>query len=109
MSGINEIFLDQFNAPLIKGEWENARSRALKRELIKEGYSHQISFYGILTHKETGASQYSRIEVLSDEALSGDEIALMHEFYKALKPLDIYTIWIYRKASGSVLLKGRYN
>ncbi len=106
---MSDLFLEQINAEAIRAEWENTRSRTLKRELIKEGYSHQISLYGILTNDETEASQYSRIEVLCDTPITGREVALMHDFFKELKPLDVYTIWKCRTATLEVQLMGRFN
>jgi len=101
-------FLESFQAEELRAEHENAASRRLKREWIKRGYSHQMSFYGILTDREAGESNYSRIEVLAEQPFDYEATFLLYTFFKELKPLDSYSIWIYSPAHEGVLVVGRY-
>lgn len=105
---MSELFLEQINAEVVMEEWKNAGSRRLKREWIKRGYTHQISFYGILTDKEKGESNYSRIEVLAEAPFGYEATFLLYHFFKELKPTDSYTIWVYSPAHEGVQMVGRF-
>ena len=97
------------DAGAIRAEHESASSRRLKREWIERGYSHQMSFYGILTDKETGESNYSRIEILAEGPYDYGTIFLLYQFFKELKPLDSYSIWVYSPKEEGVQVVGRYH
>jgi len=92
----------------IKRQAELSSSKRLKREWIARGYSHQISFYGVLTDRETEESQYSRIEVLAENLYTFEEVFLIYHFFMTLKPLDSYTIWLYSRANEGIRQVGRY-
>ena len=106
---MSELFLEQINTEAVLAEWENAGSRRLKREWIKRGYSHQMSFYGILTDKETGESNYSRVEVLAEGPFDYGTTFLLYQFFRELKPLDSYSIWVYSPKEQGVQVVGRYH
>jgi len=92
----------------IKRQAELSSSKRVKREWIKRGYSHQISFYGVLTDAETEESQYCRIEVLAENLYTFEEVFLIYHFFMTLKPMDSYTIWIYSRANEGIRYVGRY-
>lgn len=81
----------------------------LKAEAAKYGFTVQMSLYGVLTDKTEHKSEYRRIEVLSDEAYTAQDIEFIHRFFKTVKPASIYTIWIYHKRTESVALIGGFN
>lgn len=87
---------------------ESGQSRRVKREYIKKGYNRQLSLYGVLTDKETGLSEYRRIEVLSNVDYNERLVALLYDFYNKLKTPEVYTIWIYDKDRKSVKEVGSY-
>lgn len=92
----------------IRRETELLSSKRLKREWVSRGYSHQISFYGVLTNRDTEESQYSRIEVLAQDPFNYETTFLLYHFFTELKPLTSYTIWIYDPAHEGVRMIGRY-
>lgn len=97
-----------FDHETITRETELLSSKRLKREYVKAGYSHQLSFYGVLTNRDTEESQYSRIEVLSQDPFSFKDTFLLYHFFMTLKPLESYTIWLYSREREGVTQVGRY-
>lgn len=103
------LFLRDF-ADIQNGLYENIpSSRWVKRQLIKEGYSHQLSMYGIVSEKENDESHFKRIEVLSNTPYTGDLIFLLYEFFKDMIVPDSYTIWRYDKDREAVALERGFN
>lgn len=74
---------------------ESPRSRTLKREYIKKGYVHQVSFYGVITNNETHESRYNRIEILADQPYTQETLYVLHDFFGTAPPPFNYSIWIY--------------
>lgn len=92
--------IDQFIKP--------APSRTLKRQLIKQGYQYQMSFYGALTSTEKQETQYRRIEMLSNTPYTERLIFLLYEFFKEYKNPFTYSIWIYDKQQDAIKLVAKY-
>lgn len=108
MDNASNEWLGMFDAQEISLQFELLSSKRLKREYAQRGYSHQISFYGVLTNKETEESQYSRIEVLAQEPFSYEATFMLYHFFSELKPLASYTIWLYSREREGVKQIGRF-
>jgi len=93
---------------MIKEIAESAASRTTKRRWIKEGYSHQLSFYGVITLTETGESSYKRIEVLSNTPWTERIVMLLYEWFRYMVPGAAYTMWIYDVTRDSFRIVGEY-
>jgi len=97
-----------FDAQQIKEIAESASSRTTKRRWIKEGYSHQLSLYGVNTDSEKGESSYKRIEVLSNTPWTERIVALLYEWFNYMVPGAAYTLWIYDVTRDSFKIVGEY-
>ena len=63
------IFLNEFIESWSEIYTDIPDSRRVKRHWIKEGFDNQISFYGVLTSRGTGESEFMRAEVLANDNL----------------------------------------
>ena len=104
----DQPFLVAFDAQMIKETAESAASRTTKRRWIKEGYSHQLSFYGVVTLTDTGESSYKRIEVLSNTPWTERIVALLYEWFRYMVPGSPYTLWVYDVTRDSFKIVGEY-
>lgn len=68
-----------------------------------------MSFYGVVTDKETGEHHYRRVELMSNTPYTEAIVRLAYEFFRVMILPDSYTIWIYDAARESVKLVGRFN
>lgn len=102
------MFLLDFNAQQIKDIADSAGSRRVKRHWIKEGYSHQMSLYGVVTNHETGESSYKRIEILSNTPWTERIMALLYEWFSYMVPASPYTLWVYDVGRDSFKIVGEY-
>jgi len=93
---------------MIKEIAESAASRTTKRRWIKEGYSHQLSLYGVVTDHEKEESSYKRIEVLSNTPWTERIVALLYEWFSYMVPGAPYTLWIYDVTRDSFKIVGEY-
>jgi hypothetical protein len=80
-----------------------------KRAAAQYGYVHAMSLYGVITDAETGASEYRRIEVISNDIYNGRDIELIYRFFNAIKPAGTYTIWLYNKNTEALTLGVCFN
>jgi hypothetical protein len=80
----------------------------LKAEAAKYGFKRAMSLYGVLTNVDTKKSEYRRIEVLANRPYSAQDIEYIHRFFKEVKPVDTYTIWIYHNIDKAVALIGGF-
>jgi hypothetical protein len=86
----------------------NASSRTTKRAYIKEGYSHQLSLYGVARIGEEGESRYARIEILANTPWTERIVALLYEWFSYMVMKHKYTIWIYDGHTDSFKIVGEY-
>lgn len=107
-NGGDQPFLVAFDAQQIKEIAESGASRTIKRRWIKEGYSHQLSFYGVVTLTEKGESSYKRIEVLSNTPWTERIVTLLHEWFSYMVPGSPYTLWVYDVTRDSFKIVGEY-
>jgi len=84
-------------------------ANTVKAEAAKFGFTKQMSLYGVLTDRETRKSEYRRIEVLSNGNYNVQDIEFIHRFFKEIKPVATYTIWIYNKRNEGIALIGSFN
>jgi hypothetical protein len=84
-------------------------ANAIKEKAHAEGYVHALSLYGVLTDVTTGKSEYRRIEVMSNVFWTGDIIEHIHRFFRTLKPLKIYTLWLYDKQRHALKYVGGFD
>ena len=101
-------WLSLFDADEIKRLEELAGAKTLKRHWIKEGYSQQMSLYGVVTNREVDESGYKRIEILSNTNYTEKIIHLVYYFFRYFKPEAPYTIWLYDKDLESIKEIGAY-
>lgn len=87
---------------------KSARSRLVKREWIKQGYSHQLSLYGVAFDATTGGKGYKRIEVLGTRPWTQRVVLGLYDWFTYMIPGSPYTIWIYDAARDSISIVGRY-
>jgi len=104
----SDRWLVAFDAQQIREIAESAASRTNKRRWIKMGYSHQLSFYGVVTLTETGESSYKRIEVLSNTPWTERIVMLLHEWFRYMVPGSPYTLWVYDVTRDSFKIVGDY-
>jgi hypothetical protein len=100
--------LFDFDAQQIKEIAESGASRKVKRHWIKEGYSHQMSLYGVNTNRETEESSYKRIEILSNTPLTERIVSLLYEWFSYMVPGSPYTLWVYDVSRDSIKIVGEY-
>ena len=103
----DQVFLQEI---IDRWDWiytDLPESRRIKRELIKKGYDQQISFYGVVTKKETEESEFKRIEVLANKQFTQLLVSQLFHWFKQYPPLDYYSIWKYDKdRKGIKLVRG---
>ena len=75
---------------LVRGE----EPRMLKRELYRQGYTYQISFYGITTNTETNFSKHKRIEVFLNDRPTKNIVNNINMAFSELPIVPPYSIWI---------------
>ncbi|GAH60530.1 unnamed protein product [marine sediment metagenome] len=91
-------FLD-FNHELFD---DHITSRQVKREWIKQGYTEQLSLYGVVRDDELDSRKYKRIEVLSNKPYDRRLIETLYYYFMGFIPLEYYSIWIYDHARDSI-------
>jgi len=84
-------------------------ANTVKAYARKKGYVHALSLYGVLTDKETGRSEYRRIEVMSNMFWTGEIVERIYRFFRTVKPYKTYTIWLYDRERKSIALAGAYD
>jgi hypothetical protein len=97
-----------FNPEDLRHLYQGEAARLTKRQLIKSGFKHQISLYGVLTDQTTGTSVSRRIEVFSDQPYTERLVMLVHQFFQELKPLKPYTLWTLRSRETEITQVGAY-
>ena len=80
----------------------------VKSKAREAGYIHALSLYAVITDKETGHSEYRRIEVMSNVFWTGEIIELIYRFFQGFIPDRTYTIWLYNQQKEGLLNIGRY-
>lgn len=83
-------------------------SRRVKREAIKNGYTHQMSIYGILKFKDERDPEFRRIEILSDIEPDQRLVSKLYHWFYEFPPLKTYTIWIYDSKEEGIKLVGDF-
>jgi hypothetical protein len=106
---MSKLFLKAIDTEELKREYESASSRTVKREWIKKGYVNQMSLYGVLTNTETKASEYRRIEILSNIPFTMEIVKLAADGIEYLKPPYKYSIWIYDKTMDGIKMVAHYD
>jgi hypothetical protein len=95
MTETKDLFLEGFEADVIHEEWCSNSSRVLKRDLVKMGEKYILSLYGAVGNKETKELLGVRIEILSAEEYSVEDVRLLYEYFKQ-HPFQLkYSIWLY--------------
>lgn len=102
------VFLNYFDADEVKRIHESGSAKSVKRKWIKEGYTWQLSLYGVLTDREQGESGYVRTEILSNEPYDEATLSMIYQFFHDLKLPTPYSIWIYDKGRDAVRRVGVY-
>ena len=95
-------FLD-FNHELFDG---HITSRQVKREWIKQGYTEQMSIYGVVNDAELDDKRYKRIEVLSNKPYDRRLMKTLYYYFMDFIPLESYSIWIYDLGRDALSLVG---
>lgn len=62
---------------------------------MKKGYNVHVSLYGVQWNKEEDRGQYVRVEILMRIPWTERNIATLYDWFKTLKLLPPYSIWIY--------------
>jgi len=92
----------------IEHEYPEA-SRTLKRQLIKRGYTWQISLYGVQTNTATKKSEYRRIEILSNKPYTRNTLVLIYGFFGEFIPPYKYSIWTYNASTDDLDMAKGYD
>jgi hypothetical protein len=87
--------LEHIDVEAIKSYHENNRSRSIKRQYVKQGYNKMMSLYGAQHNDEKQTTEGIRIEILSNTNYDEKLVYGLYDFFKDLKVLEIYSIWIY--------------
>ena len=103
-----EGWLSLFDVNEVKRIDMSGSSRRVKRQWIKEGYSHQMSLYGVAFDTETGGKGYKRIEILSNRPWTQHIVLAIYDWFSYMIPGSPYTIWIYDGPRDSISIVGRY-
>lgn len=107
--GGDQPFPVDFDVQQIIETADRAASRTTKRQWIKEGYSHQLSLYGVNSNRETGESNYKRIEILSNVPWTESIVSRLYTWFSYMVPGAAYTIWIYDGGRDSFKIVGEFN
>jgi len=102
-------FLEDIKTDELRKEYESASSRTVKRKWIKEGYSHQMSLYGVLTNRDDKTSERRRIEILGDVPFTKETILLIGQAFEYLKPPFKYTIWLFDSKNNGIRMVGSFD
>ena len=106
---MSKLFLKAIDTEELKREYESTSSRTVKREWIKKGYANQMSLYGVLTNQDTEASEFRRIEILSDVPFTLEIVKGVSESLEYLKPPFKYTIWLYNHREDGIKMVAHYD
>lgn len=87
---------------------ERLEAKKLKRLLTLEGYTFQISFYGVALDKDTGESAYRRIEVFIDARPTEETFMQLREFFAEFIPPKVYTILSYKQSVRDLEVRGEF-
>lgn len=94
--------------PLIKMtvEPQEPKSRKVKREWIKRGYEHQLSFYGAIHDNQKKDYEGRRIEVLSNVQYNPENLKFIMGLFDVYIPKHRYVILTYDGKENQINLVG---
>lgn len=85
------------------------KSRTVKRQLIKKGYTWQLSIYGVQKTHENNEREYRRIEVLSNIIYTEKIVHQIYYYFENFIPSAKYTIWTYTGETDNLEQEGAFN
>lgn len=89
-------------------EWENRpHARTIKRKLAKEGYTYQLSLYGVATNNKTKTSEYRRIELMNYQPYSQEDLFEIFTMFEDFIPPVKYSILTYNPKTKEFKVKYR--
>jgi len=97
-----------FDLPALAEEHEANSSRVLKRDLVKQGYTHIMSLYGALRIKEPEELLGIRIELLSKTAYDSNAIKSIYGHFLSNRYPFKYCIWTWDREGLGLELRGVY-
>jgi hypothetical protein len=83
----------------------HAEASSIKTRMMQEGFSSQISLYGIIRFMN-GRAEYRRIEILVSGEITEQAIADIYNWFLDIKPLEYYTLWAYDTKMRAMCQKG---
>jgi len=108
MSETDKMHLEEVNLKAYLDEYLKTNSRQVKRDLIKIGHIHQISFYGAVRRRSTDTYEGRRFEVFSNEEYKGDDVKKIRMVLEEIKPPYHYSIWLYNPKRRTIKVVAKY-
>lgn len=105
---VNQNDLSQVDVKGLAKINQGQQHRQLKRRLMKAGFEHQLSLYGVVKDTRTGQYRYVRIEILSRGPYDLFTLPRVYEYFHRFKPFHEYTIWTYDAETDTLKEQGAW-
>jgi hypothetical protein len=99
----------EFGKRLIEHQDNTLAAQALKATLAAAGYKYALSLYGIVYNARTDTNNYCRIEVVTRQFWTGDDVTYIKGFFEYIIPVQEYTVWSYDREPKLLKCRGGFH